>query len=167
MKAKFFWAYIIVLVFSPFVNASPDRDDMKYTDKLVNEVRNYLVEKHNKLVGAVDERTKQIEELEVSVNKLQERVDRLEKDVKDLKNIGQNIGLKGDQTDIKANVALWITIPIVMVICGVLCLAFWPRRSKSATINSTRSDQHKCPRCGWEHDPGDTVCKNPNCKTQF
>ena len=163
MKAKFFWAYIIVLVFSPFVNASPDREDMKYTDKKVQEVRDYLVEAHNDLVRVVDKHSAQIEKLQASVNKLQERVDSLEKSATNLETIGR----KGDKTDIKANVALWITIPIVMVICSILCFAFWPRKSKSVAISSARSDQHKCPRCGWEHDPDDTVCRNPNCRTQF
>lgn len=171
MKAKFFWAYIIVLVFSPFVNASPDRDDMTYTDNKVQEVRGYLVEAHNNLVSVVDKHSVQIEELQASVkelqasvNKLQARVDSLwEKGVTNLETIGR----KGDKTDIKANVALWITIPIVMVICSILCFAFWPRKSKPVAISSARSDQHKCPRCGWEHDPDDTVCRNPNCRTQF
>ena len=167
MKAKFFWAYVLVLAFSPFVNASPDSDDMVYTDNKVKEVREYFVGEHNTLVTTVDNHTAQInnhtaqiEELKASVNKLQAKVDILEKGAKNLEN-------SGDKTDIKANVALWITIPIGMVICCILCLAFWPRRSKSSTINPTRSKQNKCPRCGWEHDPGDTVCKNPNCTIQF
>ena len=29
------------------------------------------------------------------------------------------------------------------------------------------ADLPKCPRCGLWHDPNDTVCKNPNCRTQF
>ena len=164
MKAKFFWTYIIVLVFSPFVIASPDGDDMEYTDNKVLEVRNFLVGIHNDLVLVVDKHSAQIEELKASVKELQARVDSLwEKGATNLETIGR----KGDKTDIKANVALWITIPIVMVICSILCFAFWPRKSKSVAISSVRSDQHKCPRCGWEHDPSDTVCKNPNCKTQF
>lgn len=164
MKAKFFWTYIIVLVFSPFVIASPDSDDMKYTDGKVKKVRDEWVESHNKLVEVVDEKTVQIKELQASVNELQAKVDSLWK--KGATNL-ETIGRKGDKTDIKANVALWITIPIVMVICSILCFAFWPRKSKSVAISSARSDQYKCPRCGWEHDPSDTVCKNPNCKTQF
>ena len=71
MKAKFFWAYIIVLVFSPFVNASPDGDDMKYTDNKVQEVRDELIESHNKLVRVVDKHTEQIGELQASVKELQ------------------------------------------------------------------------------------------------
>lgn len=178
MKTRFFWAYIIVLVFSPFVIASPDRDDMKYTDGKVKKVRDEWVESHNKLVEVVDEKTVQIKELQASVNKsdkvlnnrieeLQASVNELQAKVESLWEKGATIGRKGDKTDIKANVALWITIPIVMVICGVLGFAFWPRKSKSVPVSAARSDQRKCPRCGWEHDPSDTVCKNPNCKTQF
>ena len=165
MKTKFFWAYIIVLVFSSFVNASPDKDDMKYTDEKVTELRNYLVKYHNMLVENVNGKKVQIEELQKSVKELQARVDRVdglrEKGAANLETVGR----KGDITDIKANVALWITIPIVMVICGILCFAFWPRKSKSVAISSARPDPHKCPRCGTEHAPGETVCKH--CQTQF
>ncbi len=46
------------------------------------------------------------------------------------------------------------------------------RGEDDATINQKRpldsgSTLPKCPRCGQEHAPGDTICKNPNCKTQF
>ena len=58
MKAKFFWTYIIVLVFSPFVIASPDGDDMEYTDNKVLEVRNFLVGIHNDLVLVVEAKSK-------------------------------------------------------------------------------------------------------------
>ena len=135
------------------LRASAARDDEALSSRInksLDELRTSIAKKDKDLSSRIDE-------LQASVNELQERVDSLwEKGATNL-----------DKTDIKANVALWITIPIVMVICGILCLAFWPRRSKAATTNSTRADQHKCPRCGWEHDPGDTVCKNPNCKTQF
>ena len=164
MKAKFFWVYIIVLVFSPFVIASPDRDDIKYTDGKVKKVRDEWVESHNKLVEVVDEKTVQIKELQASVKELQAMVDSL-KEGSTIKL--EDIGREGDKTAIKANIALWISIPIVIVVCGILCLVFWPRKSKSVSINPALSDKHKCPRCGWEHSPEDTVCRNPNCRTQF
>jgi hypothetical protein len=171
MKAKFFWTYIIVLVFSSFVIASPDRDDMKYTDRKVKDLRDEWKYHNDLLVDAVNEKKAQIEGLQASVKGLQASVEELQARVdslwkKEAKNL-ETIGRKGDKTDIKANVALWITIPIVIVICSILCFAFWPRKSRAASLSPTLSDQHKCPRCGWEHGPNDTVCRNPNCKTQF
>lgn len=41
---------------------------------------------------------------------------------------------------------------------------FFPRKASPPIAPVGRP---KCPRCGWEHDPGDTICKNPACKTQF
>jgi hypothetical protein len=104
--------------------------------------------------------TRQIEELKVSVNKLQESVNRLREE-------GTTNREQIEGTDRNANIALWISLSIVLSVLGVLCLVFWPRKSKVASPNPTLSDRHKCPRCGWEHDPDDTVCRNPNCRTQF
>lgn len=168
MKTRFFCTCVMALVLSPFVKA--EWGDKAYSDRrLSEEIRpikhdiNSLTEGTSSNTKAIKTLNERIQKLESDVNRLQKRVDSLEKGATNLESIGR----KGDKTDIKANVALWITIPIVMVICCVLGLAFWPRKSKPVTISSARSDQHKCPRCGWEHDPSDTVCKNPNCKTQF
>lgn len=168
MKTRYFWICVMVFVLSPFAKAESNKD---YSDRRLSEeiepikrIINSLNEGTRSNTEAIKALTERIQKLESDVSSLQKNVDsRWKKGVTNLETIGR----KGDKTDIKANVALWITIPIVMVICGVLGLAFWPRKSKSVAISSVRSDQHKCPRCGWEHDPSDTVCKNPNCKTQF
>lgn len=167
MKTRYFWICVMVFVLSPFAKAESDRD---YSDRRLSEEIRPIKLNINTLTGgttnntrAIKALTARIKKLESDVSRLQGKVDSLEKRATNLETIGR----KGDKTDIKANVALWITIPIVMVICGVLGLAFWPRKSKPVPISATRSDQHKCPRCGWEHDPDDTVCRNPNCKVQF
>ena len=178
MKTRFFWACVIALACVPLANAYNDNDARKALrttidgiNRSLDDLRSSADRTDTRINDLSDSTTKsdkvlssRIEELQVSVNKLQARVDSLwEKGATNLENIGR----KGDKTDIKANVALWTTILIVMVICGILCLAFWPRKSKLPTVNPAQLEQHKCPRCGWEHDLGDTVCKNPNCKTQF
>ena len=168
MKARFFLLFVTIFTVSQFAKA--EWGDKAYSDRrLSEEIRpikrdiNSLTEGTSSNTKAIKVLNERIQKLESDVSSLQKKVDSLEKGVKNLETIGR----KGDKTDIKANVALWITIPIVMVICGVLGLAFWPRKSKPVPISATRSDQHKCPRCGWEHDPEDTVCRNPNCRTQF
>ena len=178
MKTRFFWACVIAIACVPLANAYNDNDARKALrttidgiNRSLDDLRSSADRTDARIKDLSDSTTKsdkalndRIEELQASVNKLQTKVDRLwEKGATNLETIGR----KGDKTDIKANVALWITIPIVMVICSILCFAFWPRKSKSVAISSARSDQHKCPRCGWEHDPDDTVCRNPNCRTQF
>ena len=167
MKTRYFRICVMVLVLSPFAKAESDKD---YSDRRLSEeigpiksnIRRLIdgIGRHTEAINTLNER---IQRLESDVSRLQGKVDSLEKGATNLETIGR----KGDKTDIKANVALWITIPIVMVICSILCFAFWPRKSKPVTISSARSDQNKCPRCGWEHDPDDTVCRNPNCRTQF
>lgn len=42
---------------------------------------------------------------------------------------------------------------------------FFLFRSSSKHLPSSVQDDLHCPRCGWEHAPGETVCKN--CKTHF
>lgn len=168
MKTRFFWTCAMALVLSPFVKA--EWGDKAYSDRrLSEEIRpikrdiNSLTEGTSSNTKAIKALNERIQKLESDVSRLQGKVDSLEKGATNLETIGR----KGDKTDIKANVALWITIPIVMVICGVLGLAFWPRRSKTGAKSVVPANQNKCPRCGWEHDLGDTVCKNPACKTQF
>jgi len=167
MKARFFLLFVTIFTVSQFAKAESDK---AYSDRrLSEEIRpikrdiNSLTEGTSSNTKAIKALNERIQKLESDVSRLQGKVDSLEKGATNLETIGR----KGDKTDIKANVALWITIPIVIVICGVLGLAFWPRKSKPVPISATRSDQHKCPRCGWEHDPDDTVCRNPNCKVQF
>ena len=168
MKTNFFLAGIMVLAYVPFVNAYNDNDARKALrtttdgiirryDNIIDGVNRRLDELRSSTNKKDEALNRRIDELQASVSKLQKRVDSLwEKGATNL-----------DKADTKANVALWITIPIVMVVCGILCLAFWPKRSKSLPPNPALSDKLKCPRCGWEHAPGDTVCKNPKCKTQF
>lgn len=169
MKARFFLLFVTIFTVSQFAKA--EWGDKAYSDRRLSEEISPIKCDINSLTKDTSSNTKAIKVLNERIQKLESDVSSFQKKVDSLWEKGatnlETIDRKGDKTDIKANVALWITIPIVMVICGVLGLAFWPRKSKPVPISATRSDQHKCPRCGWEHDPDDTVCKNPACKTQF
>lgn len=119
------------------------------------------------------------------IAKLQDRVDKLEKSLQaqaetnkqlsaQLENLKKDLGEQIQTTDTKADkvgkrwmIALWVGIPLlVLVLLGVGFL-FVPTSSRSGISSREGGGRPKCPRCGWEHDPGDTVCKNPACKTQF
>lgn len=154
MKKKIIFSSIMFLVLSPFAKAESDK---AYSDRRLSEEIRPI--KHD--VKALNER---IQKLESDVSSLQKKVDSLWD--KGSKNIDA-LDSKVQGTGRNANIALWISLSIVLSICGTLCLVFWPRKSKTIAINPTLSDKHKCPRCGWEHGPDDTVCKNPNCRTQF
>lgn len=73
---------------------------------------------------------------------------------------------KADQGIRTGSYSLWLIIPISAAILVVLGFFFWPRKTVSSPMVNV-SGRPKCPRCGWEHDPADTACKNPACKTQF
>lgn len=154
MKKKIIFPSIMFLVISAFAKVEWDKE---YSDRRISEEIRPI--KHD--IKALNER---IQKLESGVSNLQEVVNsRWDTGVKNLDDLGSKV--KG--TDRNANIALWISLSIVLSVCGTLCLVFWPRKSKTIAINPTLSDKHKCPRCGWEHGPEDTVCRNPNCRTQF
>lgn len=66
-------------------------------------------------------------------------------------------------------------LKIIVGVLGIalVCVAVYRRKgvqslSSPATIADTSPvTRLKCPRCGMEHASDDTICKNPNCKTQF
>ena len=48
----------------------------------------------------------------------------------------------------------------------IICLIYWAVRTTKKNCNITvNNDALHCPRCGWEHQADETVCKN--CKTHF
>jgi len=179
MKTRFLWACIIALVYAPLVNAY-NHDDARYAlQSTIDDINSRISGIQGEIVSVResvasgdatlndqikkrldelrDSTTKRIDELQASVSNLQAKVDSL----------WENGATSLDKTNVKANVALWITIPVVLVVCGILCLVFWPRKPMQTAQNPVSPVNNKCPRCGWEHDPDDTVCKNPKCKTQF
>lgn len=60
---------------------------------------------------------------------------------------------------------LWIVIAFSLLLGIIGCLRHPGSARKTISPESTDPEMPKCPRCGKEHDPSDTVCKN--CKTQF
>lgn len=56
---------------------------------------------------------------------------------------------------------------VALSIVGFGGWLFFPRKVDCSPSDLSASGRPKCPRCGWEHDPSDTICKNPDCKTQF
>lgn len=164
MKTRHLLTCVMILACAPLANAYNDNDARKAVQPTINTINERLNRLQSSTAKTDDDLSRQIKELRDSVSELQNKVDGLWKT--GATNL-ENIGRKGDKADIKANVALWISVPIVMVICGVVCLVFWPKKTRAVAINSASTDKNKCPRCGWEHDPRDIICKNPECKTQF
>lgn len=168
MKTRYFWICVMVLVLSPFAKAESDK---VYSDRRLSEEIDPIKRGINSLTEAASSNTAVIIKLNERIQKLESKVSELQETVDRRWNNGaknlDDLGTKVKGTNRNANIALWISLSIVLSVSGVLILVVWPRKSRTASLSPTLSDKHKCPRCGWEHDPGDTVCKNPNCKTQF
>ena len=168
MKARFFLLFVTIFTVSQFAKAESDKD---YSDRRLSEAINPIKSDIRDLTEGIGNHTETIRTLTERIKRLETDVSNLQQEIDSLWNKGaknfDDLDTKVKGTDRNANIALWISLSIVLSVCGILCLVFWPRKSKAASLNPTLSDKPKCPRCGWEHDPGATVCKNPNCKTQF
>lgn len=158
--------------------AKPDKDDSKYTDEKVGKVQKTVVDHETRIKALETSVKKDSEEQNRRIAELEKKVDSLSKDLAALDNWAKEkwgIGVKeleeankkAEKGVRKSSYSLWLLMPVSIVILAVLGFAFWPRKTVPPSVPPESFDRPKCPRCGWEHDPGDTVCKNPNCKTQF
>ena len=179
MKTKLLLViFAISFVVAPFAFAGgPDKADSKYTDEQVAKVQKQVSGHEGRIKGLEtsvkkdsDEQNKRIAELEKKVEDLSGKLAELKEWSEEKWNTGkrelEKVNAKAKDGREKSNLALWILVPVVAVVLVVLVFFFWPRKPVSSAVPGA-SDRPKCPRCGWEHAPGDTVCKNPACKTQF
>lgn len=138
-------------------NACAFTSDKKYTDQIVAEAE-YRIRQTD------DAQSRRIVELENRVNELSRELAALENWTK------EKWGVSVDElkrVDGKSSVSIWLLLLIVFVIVAILAFAFWPRGRYKPGLSSDSNLRPKCPRCGWEHELGDTICKNPACKTHF
>ena len=117
-----------------------------------------------------------ISTLKTENGELRERVERQESAISALKAQNDTLRSRSEETNEKdgpeepakrGRAVRWVLLLTAAVVCVILCFMFWPRKSNSGTTRHASSDKSRCPRCGWEHGPNDTICRNPNCKTQF
>ena len=158
MKTEIFLS--CVMVFAVLLSANAFETDTAYSDRRLQE----RVEPLEKKVETLENRLAAIQKAvsnywETGTNNMdaiQAAVRQTDQRIKDIEN-KPNGGAKG-------TIALLITIPTTLVLVAFMALAFWPKKASAPSVPQSKN---KCPRCGWEHDPNDTVCKNPSCKTQF
>lgn len=143
--------------------------------------QNKRIADHDQQINALEtsvkrdsgEQNKRIDQLEETVGKQAAAINKL---IVQLKEVQGKLDITAKAIDKvdgvtvenrkRVHVLLSVLTPVVIVVLAVFAFFFWPRN----TIVSPAVDvsgRSKCPRCGWEHDPADTVCKNPACKTQF
>ena len=156
MKRKIVCLAVFICSLAAF-DACAFTSDKEYTNKIVAEAE-------NRIRRTDIAQNRRIEELEDKVKELSKELSALENWTK------EKWGVSIDElkrVDGKSSVSIWLLLLIVFVIVAILAFAFWPRRRLASELPPGSGLQPKCPRCGWEHDPGDTVCKNPACKTHF
>ena len=112
----------------------------------------------------------------VDRSQLQVEIDSLKSGNSQLKS--ENESLKSGNSQLNAEIKRlkakrswpWIVLAFVVGCLSVFLLSLICIRSPKSNVTASPhlgNGLPKCPRCGMEHDPGDTVCKNPKCKTQF
>lgn len=167
-----------LLILTPLVQASEaDRidarikpvkaqvaDHEKRTKALEKSVREDS-EKQNKKIAELESRLtaqrKKIDELVQELNAVKSTLDASSKSIDTLASTAKGARRTG-------NLALWILLPVAALVLLFTGFFFWPRnRDGQSSTPLEPGLRPKCPRCGWEHDPDDTACKNPVCKTQF
>lgn len=172
MKTKVsIFAFVLFLL---GVIACQAESDRKYIDRQVDELTERIVEGNrvqNKELGELNSRVEKLEE------RLQTQTETINKLIEQLNNLQNTLGKNAEQISILGDekekdgkrwvIALWIGIPIIVLLLLGLVFLFLPTPSNPAGGALEGSENTKCPRCGWKHDPGDTICKNPDCKTQF
>lgn len=157
--------------------AKLDKDDSAYTDKQVGALTERVEEDEKRIVDLEkrekennDGQAERIRELEGEVNRLSSELAELKKWGEDKWSVGKEELSRANQTAVdgnaKGNLALWILLPVAALVLLFAVFFFWPRkRDGQSSTPLEPGSRPKCPRCGWEHDPGDTACKNPACKT--
>ena len=163
-------SFIIFAVFLLGTTASRAESDKKYTDRRLEEVRTVNSEQ-NRMLSEMNLRVDKLEEnLQTQAKTINQLIEQLE----NLQNkLGENaekinkLDTKTEKVGKRWVIALWVGIPVVVLLLAGVVFLFLPTPFLSSTGQQDGSGRPKCPCCGWEHDPGDTVCKNPACKTQF
>ena len=144
----------ILLIALVFVQTSLFADRPGNPAKVDKDCKAYMDERFVKIRN-------DIEELRTKQETLEKRIAKLENQVGD--------SVAGSKT---SNGHYPWEIWLAIIVLGIL--PFFKLNWKTSDTPSvlpmqpaTDSGRPKCPRCGQEHNPADTICKNPNCKTQF
>ena len=112
----------------------------------------------DELKSTVDQQTTAINQL---IGQLREAQEKLAITAKTIDEVGGKT--EGNRRWVR--ILRSVMIPVALIVLAVVGFAFWPRKTVAASSSVEAPARPKCPRCGWEHDPDETICKN--CKIQF
>ena len=172
MKTRIFLLCVSVLALAH--NACAEWPWEKYTDERIAGLEKVIEQQKEKikelsesrdslvrLEKFVQQQTEKINEITAKLNETRQLIDKNLEDIQELQG-GTN------QNNHRLTIIVSIMGAVVVLVLMFFGFLLWPRKHNGQSARSSGSGSSpKCPRCGWEHDPGDTVCKNPACKTQF
>lgn len=140
-------------------------------EKEIDQLSTKLADLEKREKSNTDAQTERIEQMEKEINQLSTKLADLQKWEEDKWKVGKDELSKAQKTaqvgNAKGIIALGILIPIAALVLLFAGFFFWPRTRGETPAPPPSGTRPKCPGCGWEHDPGDTICKNPSCKVQF
>ena len=164
-------AFVLFLLGAMACRAESDKN---YTNRRIEEVEARMTDVNSWQNSEIGKLQKHVATLENSIQSQANTINQLIEQLEHLQNkLGENaekinkLDTETEKVGKRWVLALWVGIPVVVLLLLGLILLFIPASSRSSNNRQGDNERLKCPRCGWEHDPGDTVCKNPACKTQF
>lgn len=144
----------ILLIAFFFVQTSLFADRPGNPAKVDKDCKAYMDERFVKIKS-------DIEDLKAKQETLEKRIAKLEKQAGD--SVSESKTSKGHYPW-----EIWLAIIVLGIFTVFKINGKTPNTPSVLPMHpATNSGRPRCPRCGQEHDPGDTICKNPNCKTQF
>ena len=175
MNMRFTIIFVFCIFCSSFSFAESDRDytnkklkDVYAKFKEISEQVEYVNVLLNQQFNRASKTNDEISKIQSSIANIQQKLEEVEKKVdSNIKDTGNIAGTTKKHTVL----TLIILIPIAIIVIAFLIYLFYPSQAKkemdsaiASTIKNNVS-QSKCPMCGWEHAPDETVCKN--CGTKF
>lgn len=164
-------SFLVFVLFLLAAMACHAESDKAYADRRIRESEGKISKvtlQQNTEIANLQNRVDKLEESlqtqAATINQLIEQLENLQSKLGENAEKINKLDTKTEKVGKRWVIALWVGIPIIVIVLLGLAFLFLPTPSRPASDGSGRP---KCPRCGWEHAPGDTVCKNPACKTQF
>jgi hypothetical protein len=113
----------------------------------------------------------------LSEPKANEQIERLKQENETLREENEELKKKNEELEKKNDAAdknksstsqiMWLWLLLFLFVVGVVRLIFRNKSLYDSVPPPSGDVLPRCPRCGQEHGPDDTVCKNPACRTQF
>lgn len=150
---KIFIMLVVADCFLTFCGCSEDnssKSSISSSNSSVRPSQSYVISKHD-----VEEMRRKINNLNSQNSQLEGEKIKLENELDETRSIA-----KSRHTIL--SIIFFIALGIIVLIIGGF--AFIARATKRAPAKMSNDSLH-CPRCGWEHRPEETICKN--CKTHF